>query len=55
MTESEWRDNMSEHAWFCIWMVAFAIIYCAALAWPIVSIFIWELEEKIVKMFKKNV
>lgn len=45
---------MKDNFWFCCWMICFAIIYCAALAWPITLIFIWEMEEKIKKLFKKN-
>lgn len=46
---------MSENVWFLVWMICFSIIYCAALAWPITMIIIYDIEEKIKKLFKKNV
>ena len=55
MTESEWRDNMSEHAWWFCWVVLFVILYAGAISWPITSVFIFDIEEKIKKLFKKNV
>lgn len=43
-----------EHFWWCVWVTIFAIIYCAALAWPITTIIIFDIEQKIKKMFKKE-
>lgn len=43
-----------ESIWFYCWMIIFIILYCGVLAWPIVLIFIWEIEEKIKNMFKKT-
>lgn len=43
----------NESIWFCVWAIVFAILYCSALAWPIVMIFIWEIEEKVKKIFVK--
>lgn len=42
----------NDNFWFCCWMVIFSILYCGAIAWPIVMIFIWEMEKKIKKLFK---
>lgn len=45
---------MKEDPWFCVWAIIFTISYCSILAWPIVVIFIWEIEEKIKNLFKKH-
>ena len=45
---------MKEDPWFCVWAIIFIISYCSVLAWPIVIIFIWEMEEKIQNWFENR-
>lgn len=38
---------MKEDPWFCVWAIIFIILYSCVLGWPIVMIFVWEMEKKI--------